>query len=236
MVAAEKFLFNLDFTGPAAGRRKRPKADAVPAPDAPTVAEPPPPPPPPTFTEAELEQAKESAYMRGREEALSDAGHVVEQNMARALTAIAEKFSDMAAAQTAANEAAAREAVEVAVAVIRKLFPEWNRRHGAEEVVAALREVTARLIEEPTLTVFVNADERETVEDRVDPVVRQTGLAVSVEVVGDVDVAPGDCRMAWNAGGAARDADRLWAEIDEILKRNLLTGEPPDADDGGRNG
>src|SRR3954466_2889764 len=130
-VAVErKFTFDNDFD--------RPRPAAKPAPELVVEDLPPAPPPAPTFSEEELAtavaEAKKTALAEGAAKGKADATAQTERQTATALTAIGTQFAKIDA-EVQATAAALRETtVELSLAMTRRLFPEFARQHGLEEV------------------------------------------------------------------------------------------------------
>lgn len=222
MANVRKFLFDTSF-------------DAPPAPDEPDVDEAedaapepePPPPPPPTFSQEEMAEARAEAQAAGREEGLNEATAGIERRAASALEAVDTRLGLLAETQAAANAAVEREAVAVALAVARKMLPELAARNALAEVSRAVEEALALIREEPRVTVRVAPDLVEALEARLTEAAGRGGFAGRVTVAGDPAIGGADCRIDWVTGGAERDAQALWNEIDAIVVRNL--GQPQGA-------
>ncbi len=57
--------------------------------------------------------------------------------------------------------------------------------------------------------------------ERLDEVAAKAAFDGKVVLLADEALAPSDVRVEWADGGAERDTGRLWAEIDQVLERNL---------------
>src|SRR3546814_3737234 len=82
------------------------------------------------------------------------------------------------------------------------------------------------------------------VEQRLEAAVASAGFEGRLVVAADAALGPADCGIDWGDGGAERDMDGLWREIDaavaDLLARHGAACEPdadsaeipsPDADD-----
>ena len=182
-----------------------------------------------TFTEDEMEAARTESFAGGREEGVREASDAIERQAAEALSEISGLLPNVFEAQEKANAASARDAVTVAVAIVRKLFPELNRRNGVEEVERLIEETLRTLRDEPKVTIWVSEDARDAVAGRVDAMTADAGYEGKVIVLGDSDRAEGGCRLEWSDGGAERDTDAMWQEIDTIIARNVGSDAPETA-------
>ena len=187
MSAAKKFLFDTDFTDAGDGK-----------------------PAEPTITLAELAlrlaEAEAAARRNGFAEAQSDAAVESGRRMAEALDRIAAEL-------TAANDALAAiearlecEAVEVAVAVARKLAPALIAREPFAEISALASECFRQLIAAPHIAVRVNDALYATAKEKLDDIVRARNFEGRLVVLAEPDIAVGDCRIEWADGGINRDS------------------------------
>jgi flagellar assembly protein FliH len=179
------------------------------------------PPPPPTFSEEEMAKAREGAFAEGMAEGFRKAAESTEARIAEGVTLIGQRLAEMIKAQSEARDDDARQAVQVAQAIARKLFPELNRRHGLEEIESLVRQSLQRVRGEPQVLLSVHESLASPLSGRLEAVALSAGFQGSVKVAGSAEVGAGDCRIAWSGGGAGRDAETLWREIDAVIERNL---------------
>ena len=113
------------------------------------------------------------------------------------------------------------EAVEVAVAVARKLAPELIAREPLAEMAALATNCFRHLVAAPHVVVRVNDALYETARQAIDEVVRRCGLESRLVVLAEPDIAPGDCRIEWADGGITRDSAATAAAIEEAVARYI---------------
>lgn len=184
-------------------------------------------PPPPTYSEEELTLARDQAFEGGRQAGFQEAEASTERRMATALEALAAQLAVIKAAQDEANDLMMKDAVTVAVAVMRKLAPEWIRRNGLDEIENVVQQCLAQIDKDIRVTIRTNPLECDAVRDRAQRVALETSFDGKLIFSPDSRVNPGDCRLDWGDGGAERDQARIWAEIDAIVARAL--GGPGEA-------
>lgn len=209
-------MFDLDFDHPTPAEPRATEAEAEP--EAPEEPEPP---PPPTFTEEELAIARDSAYAEGRESGRAEAMETLEQATAAALTAITGHMDALFGRQEEANDANARNAVRVAMAVLHKILPAACEKHAFDEVAKVVEEVVGHILDEPRIIVRLAAALVDPVRDRLEAVAQAHGFEGRVVVQADPRLAAGDCRVEWTDGGAERDQARLMQEIEAAVARAL---------------
>ena len=169
----------------------------------------------PTVHEAALAEARATAYRDGVAAALAQS----EARAAVALERIAAGL-DALARQLAAIEARLEaEAVEVAVAVARKLAPELIAREPLAEIAALARGCFAQLIAAPHVVVRVSEALHARTREKLEATARLHGFDGRLIVLGEPEIAPGDCRIEWADGGIVHDRAATDAAIVEAVNR-----------------
>ena len=225
MAKLQKYLFDMDFGAPPKPAPD-PYADQSVLQDGedgeyyePQEEEPPP--PPPTFSEEELQLARDQAFEAGRAAGIAEAEALTERLVAVAEQSMADGLFRVQTQQAEANDQMMRDAVLVAVGVLKKLQPEMVRHHGLDEVEALLHECLAHLDGEVKVTVRTNPEMQDSVRERAEQVSLAVAFDGKLVYAADPRIAFGDCRVEWGDGGAERDLARSWAEIETVLARAL---------------
>lgn len=181
----------------------------------------PPPPPPKTFTEAELEAAREEGYVEGHTSALEEAETAREHYVADALNIVSQSLDRLEEQQTEANREIGETALRLVYAVIEKVVPAHAQAHAIDSVEALVRDVLPLVYDEPTLVVRTHNMIAEDVQARMEEVCSRSNFRGSISVAPDYELQPGDCRVDWQGGGADRSEGRLWADIRAIVEDNV---------------
>jgi flagellar assembly protein FliH len=187
MGAPAKFLFDVDFA--AAGDRKHAQS-AVP------LAE----------HALKLAEAEAAAHDQGYADAQADAKVEADRRMADALERIAVNLTEATEALSAIETRLECEAVEVAVAVARKLAPTLIAREPFAEISALASDCFRELIAAPHIVVRVNEALYAPAREKLDEIVRAKSFQGRLVVLAEPDIAVGDCRIEWADGGISRDA------------------------------
>jgi flagellar biosynthesis/type III secretory pathway protein FliH len=186
----------------------------------------------PTFSEEELNAARGKAFAEGKEEGRMEATASTEREVLVALNGIGDRLKDLTAAQEKANASVMENAIAVAVSIARKVFPALNERHGFAEIERMVTTAIGRILEEPKVVIYVNGKLTDPIRERLAPIAAKTGFKGEISVEGLDDIIVGDARVEWMGGGAKRDLDALWREIDAIIERNLAVDAPAAAGEG----
>ena len=197
MSAPAKFLFDIDF---AAGSEREPTI---------ALAE----------HAMKVAEAETAAHRRGYAEAQTDAAIEADRRVAGALERIAASLGEANRALRTIESRLEYEAVEVAVAVARKLAPALIAREPFAEISALASDSFRELIASPHIAVRVNDALYATARERLEGIARAHGFEGRLVVLGEPDIAVGDCRIEWADGGINRDMAAVDAAIGEAVAR-----------------
>ena len=222
MTAAKKFIFETDFDNFQA---PKPKQDEIVEEADPVREE------APTYSEDELNAARDEALAAGRQEGANESADANERKITDALAAIEGGLSELFRIQEEANDSMLKGAIFVATTFARKMFPDLNRKNALGEVENLVVTTMERVMEEPKVTVHVAEELRPGLEKRIDSLIK--GCEGKLTVLGDAAMALGDCKIEWNEGGAERNTDAMWKDIDLIIEENIGGEDQGAGDDGG---
>ena len=175
--------------------------------------------PEPTFTAAELEAAKQSAHADGMAAGLDQALRGLERQTAQALEETGRQLASLHERQTKSNEAVQRNALEVAVSVVRKLSPGIEARDGMSEVERVVVDSLQQVLDQPRVVIRVHDALMQALQGRLKAVSDSVGFTGQLVLIADDRLGPSDCRVEWADGGAERIGARIWSEIDAVIDR-----------------
>jgi flagellar assembly protein FliH len=194
MGAPAKFLFDVDF---AAGADRKPAEPSI------TLAD----------HVVKLAEAETAAARRGYAEAQADAKVESDRRIAEALVRIATSLAKAAEGLAAIETRLECEAVDVAVAVARKLAPALIAQEPFAEIAALARDCCRELVTAPHIAVRVNDAVYAAAREKLDDIVRAGSFQGRLVVLAEPDIAVGDCRIEWADGGINRDSAAADAAI-----------------------
>lgn len=181
-------------------------------------------PPAPTFSEEEVAAAQQSAFDEGKTAGLQEANAQFERQIASALTQIATTIPQVFQQHSQSQEEHEAHALSVARAVSKKIIPAYAEKHGLDEILHVVNLCLEPLRAEPRLIIKVHETLREETQEKVSKIADEIGYDGRVVVMAHEELVPGDCRVEWAEGGAERNSETLWQQIDEIIERNLTEG------------
>lgn len=230
MAVVRKFLFDNDFGAPetpagkASAQAGAKGADAAvgklsrPEPQRPA------PPPEPMFSEAEMQgacdvarrQGEEAGVVRGKAEAVA----AFDKQVAATLNGIVQQAAAIAQAMASEAEAAGK-SLDVAMAIVKKLFPALAARDGITEIEGILTHCLTSLKQEPRLVAYVSAAQLDALQGRLAELTAANGFEGRVVLIGDDKMADSDCRVEWADGGIERDSNQIWRTIEDAINQYL---------------
>jgi flagellar assembly protein FliH len=217
-----KYMFDLDFGQPPPPPRPVKSEEEARAEELPPEEEPP---PPPMFTEEELNMVREAAFAEGHQVGTAEAAETDSRAIAQSLAALTGRMEQVFRQQEEDNDANARSAVRVAMAVLKKMLPAACEKHAFDEVARVVGDVVAHILDEPRIIVRVAQPLVEPVRERLEAAAEGQGFEGRVVVQADPRLTIGDARVEWTDGGAERDQARLLEEIELAVERALAPPE-----------
>jgi flagellar assembly protein FliH len=202
MGAPAKYLFDVDF---AAGAGSKQAGSTI------SLAE---------YT-LKLAEAETAARRQGYADAQADAKIEYDRCMAAAMDRIAANLAEANRALRSIEIRLECEAVEVAVAVGRKLAPALIAREPFAEISALASNCFRELVSAPHIAVRVNDALYASAREKLEDIVRANNFQGRLVVLAEPDIAAGDCRIEWADGGVNRDSVATDAAIGEAVVRYI---------------
>ena len=202
MAAPAKFLFDMDFGTPDKARER--------AATAAEIAE-------------KVATAEARAYQAGYESAQREAKAESDRRQALALEEINISIRGIAQRFSGIETRMETEAVDVAVAVARKLCEELVAREPIAEIMALVSDCFSHLVSTPHLVVRINDQLYEAARENIERLASQSGFAGRLVILAEPAIATGDCRIEWADGGVVLERVTIEAKINELVGRYLAS-------------
>ena len=202
MAAPAKFLFDNDFAAPDKARERAATAAEI----AQKVAE-----------------AEARSYRAGYEAAQHEARVESARRSALALEEIGIAIRGIAARFSGIEGRMETEAVDVAVAVARKLCSELMAREPLGEIMALVSDCFSHLVATPHLVVRINDQLYETARANIERQAAQSGFEGRLVILAEPGIPNGDCRIEWADGGVVLERAAIEAKISELVGRYLAS-------------
>jgi len=202
MAAPAKFLFDMDFGTPDKARER--------AATAAEIAE-------------KVAAAEARAYQAGYEAAHREAKAESDRRSALAFEEISIALKGIAQRFSGIENRMETEAVDVAVAVARKLCDELVSREPIAEIMALVSDCFSHLVATPHLVVRINDQLYENARANIERLASQSGFEGRLVILAEPGIATGDCRIEWADGGVVLERATIEAKINELVGRYLTS-------------
>jgi flagellar assembly protein FliH len=202
MAAPAKFLFDTDFAAPDKTRER--------AATAAEIAE-------------KIANAEARAYRAGYEAAQREAKAESDRRSALALEEIGIAIKAIASRFSGIEARMETEAVDVAVAVARKLCNELVSREPLGEITALVSDCFSHLVATPHLVVRINDQLYDAARADIERQAAQGGFEGRLVILAEPGIATGDCRIEWADGGVVLERAAVEAKISELVGRYMAS-------------
>jgi flagellar assembly protein FliH len=202
MAAPAKFMFDTDFAAPNKAREK-------------------------AATDAEIAQkvaaAEARAYRDGFDAGQREAKAESDRRAALALEEIKLAMQGIAARLSNVEGRMETEAVDVAIAVARKLCAELVAAEPLGEIIGLVKDCFSHLVATPHLVVRINDQLYESAHEQIDRLAKQSGFEGRLVILAEPEIATGDCRIEWADGGVVLERTAIDTKINELVSRYMAS-------------
>jgi flagellar assembly protein FliH len=202
MAAPAKFLFDTDFSAPDKARERAATPDEI-----------------ARHTAAAEARAYREGFDAGQQEAAAESGRratLALEEIGIALRGIATRISGVETRMET-------EAVDVAVAVARKLCSALMAGQPLAEVTALVSDCFSHLVSTPHLVVRINDALYEPARERIERMAKQAGFEGRLVILAEPEIEFGDCRIEWADGGVVLERAAIEARINELVGRYMAS-------------
>jgi flagellar assembly protein FliH len=202
MAAPAKFMFDTDFAPPDKARER---------------------PATPAEIVQKIASAEARAYRDGYEAAQREAKAESDRRAALALEEIGITIKGIASRFSGIEARMETEAVDVAVAVARKLCGELVAAEPLGEITALVSDCFSHLVSTPHLVVRINDSLYEAAREKIERQAAQSGFEGRLVILAEPEIATGDCRIEWADGGVVLERAAIEAKINELVGRYMAS-------------
>ena len=202
MAQPAKFMFDMDFAAPDKAREKPPTAADI---------------------AQKVAAAEAKAYRDGFDAAQREAKVESDRRAALALEEIGIAIKGIASRFTGIETRMETEAVDVAVAVARKLCSELIAAEPLGEITGLVKDCFSHLVSTPHLVVRINDELYEGARERIEQLSKQSGFEGRLVILAEPQVPTGDCKIEWADGGVVLERAAIEAKINELVGRYMAS-------------
>ena len=202
MGAPAKFLFDMDFSAPEKCRERAATASEI---------------------AQQIAAAEARAYRDGFDAAMREARAESDRRAALALEEIGIALGGIATRFSGIETRMETEAVDVAVAVARKLCSELIAGEPLGEITGLVSDCFSHLVSTPHLVVRINDSLYELARERIERLAKQSGFEGRLVILAEPEIVTGDCRIEWADGGVVLERAAIEAKISELVGRYIAS-------------
>ncbi|MFZ4125936.1 MAG: hypothetical protein ACOYJ2_07720 [Rickettsiales bacterium] len=186
----------------------------------------PPPPPPPTYTQHELEVARQAAHKAGFEEGMQagvakvvNETHLRDNDAATAMHTLATAIQEL---QTQYHDVLSKqtgELTELVTLIARKVAGDALTMYGEKTIEGMVMRCLPVVLYKPHVIIDVHPEIHEKVEGHLTTLLRESGFAGGLTIRASSTIARHDIKIDWAAGYAERSTQALWSEVTILLNQ-----------------
>jgi flagellar assembly protein FliH len=203
MAQPAKFLFDTDFSAPEKKTRERAASAAE-------IAQ-------------SVAAAEAAAYRNGYEAAQREAKVEADRRVAAALEQINIQLQGISARFSGIEARMETEAVDVAIAVARKLCSALVAAEPLGEITGLVHDCFAHLVATPHLVLRINDSLYELAREKIEKLAKQSGFEGRLVILAEPEIATGDCRIEWADGGVVLERAAIETKINELVGRYMAS-------------
>jgi flagellar assembly protein FliH len=181
--------------------------------------------PKPMFFQEDLDAAREAGIAIGREEALGESSVRTEERLVVLEESLIMQMQALQDVYNTELDSIASNAIELAVAVCKRVLPHVAEQHAVDEIHALVAQLLPGLLDHPRILVKVAPELVASVDQMLNKTAEQMGFSGVLRAVADAGMGPVDCRVEWGDGGAERKLADLWARVDELVQATMAESE-----------
>lgn len=189
-----------------------------------------------TFSEEDLNVAKQIALKQGIQEGKAEVMSGIEREITSSLDTISLKLESLMQVHKKWTEAMNKDALRLAHAIMKKLAPQLTRNGELNEVERTIAHAFEFINDQPKVLIQISQHLKPPLQEKIDLITSrahfdgQVILIVNNELVGD------DCRIKWDSGEMERSMSTTWDQIDKIVDRVIRETEALSTKDVGPGG
>jgi flagellar assembly protein FliH len=202
MAAPAKFLFDTDFGANDKSRERAANAAEV---------------------AQKVAAAEARAYREGFDAGQREAKAESDRRGALALEEIKIAMQGIASRFAGIETRMETEAVDVAVAVARKLCGALIAVEPLGEITGLVAECFSHLVSIPHLVVRINDQLYDAAHQRIEQMAKASGFQGRLVILAEPEIATGDCRIEWADGGVVLERGAIETKINELVGRYIAS-------------
>ena len=192
----------------------------------------------PTFSEEDLNVAKQIALKQGIQEGKAEVMSGIEREINSSLDTISLKLESLVQVHKKWTEAINKDVLTLTYAIMKKLAPQLTRNGELKEVERTIANAFEFINKQPKVLIQISQHLEKPLQEKIDLITSRANFDGQVILVVNNELAGDDCRIKWDSGEMERSMSTTWDQIDKIVGRVVTETEAlskKDTDLGGQN-
>lgn len=189
----------------------------------------------PTFSEEELEAARQDGYNQGKQDGIAQEKASREQIVAEIIGQIRQTYQTLLTAEAMREQQYEEESLRLLHVALKTLFPTLNARLGLQEMEAMMERVIMSQKNQSKMIIHVPSNIRDDVDAALTEGLNDPSHQTKFQVLGNDALTEGSCTISWEDGGAVRNAPKLIEtmilEVDRLLPEQTSHSDDVQKDD-----
>jgi len=190
----------------------------------------------PTFSEEDLNVAKQIALKQGIQEGKAEIMGAIEREINSSLDTISLKLENLIQVHKEWTEAINKDTLRLAHAIMKKLAPQLTRNGELNEVERTIAHAFQFINKQPKVLIQVSQHLKKPLQEKINLISSRANFDGQVILVVDNELARDDCRIKWDSGEMERSMSTTWDQIDKIVDRVITETEALSTKDAGLGG
>ncbi len=178
-----------------------------------------------SYSQEELDDEVRKAEEKGYERGVRQAENEAEQRREALMNEMSSKLSVILADMTTENGERENEAMQMALALVKKLLPSLAEKQAESEIRMFLTDNFPNFRREAHLSFVFNPQTVEAAAKIIAKLAEKNDFEGKISVHKDENLAPDDCRIEWENGGVEKNSRKMLEKAEKLLDDNTMKNE-----------
>ena len=178
-------------------------------------------PPEPMYSETEVNKIKEDSFQYGKSMGVEETRQAQEEVLISLMKQVEVLVAQLVLAEMKREEENNNAIIRLSLQMVQKLFPKFGEDNAIEEIEHMVKDILVQRKDEPRLVITVHDSILDKLQERVDQMAQNAGFQGAVILMASTDLLQTDCRVEWADGGADRNFNKIFSELERCLSKQL---------------
>ncbi|NRB14119.1 MAG: hypothetical protein HRU29_06935 [Rhizobiales bacterium] len=171
------------------------------------------------ISQDDVDAARTQGFIQGRIDGLAEAETQYKAEFKTTLDQMVGQFENLLTGQTQAHNEAMDKAQNFAILIAKKIGQSALEQHPTKTVTKLIADCLSHINNMPHLVVRVNPEVSQLTKDELQPLIEQKGFEGKLMIMGEENIALGDCAIEWADGGVAHNSQAIISQINQLLNQ-----------------